>query len=358
MNLDSMQDGSRVVVSETRHGSILPSSRAELWRDLFFLPGARLHGSAWGNRLSVSGPDVAIDGAVYVRGELRVVPSEKRPARGERQATVTFGSSVAAADSIFTDGAFTTRFRSNVYTSNAHLRGSVVYGNLYARNAIIRDSVILGGVFCRDTLTIENSIVATFRARRARLGYNVSLLFPVAAADETIEMAAPVRALSFLNLDKQGEEKGGVVLLDASDTYRIAGPDDHTLHVVSIDQRILDGKHLVDQFNQNQRLLELLVLAASLPPAQRDSLQKTGEKIERRLQALLHERDLPEIHGFSSLEELLRRADVIEAIRGSSGVTIEPVQFSEPVVSMDPAPEDLDFSGIDHLFIDETHAEA
>jgi len=98
MNIDSIQDSTRVVLSELRHGSIIPGNRAEMWRELFLLPGADLRGSAFGKSLYVEGPDVNVEASIYVRESIKVAESDKE---GIQSGNVTFGSCVTTPDSIW-----------------------------------------------------------------------------------------------------------------------------------------------------------------------------------------------------------------------------------------------------------------
>jgi hypothetical protein len=135
MEKDTIQDSTRVVLAQLRHGSILPGSRAEMWRDLYFLPGTDLRGGAFGNKLFVEGPNVHVESAVYLRGEINIRQSkDQKPADG----IVSFNSCVTTPDSlIISDVSFRTRFRANVYTGMVNLKNAIVYGNLYAKKAVI-----------------------------------------------------------------------------------------------------------------------------------------------------------------------------------------------------------------------------
>ncbi len=343
MNIDSIQDSTRVVLSELRHGSIIPGNRAEMWRELFLLPGADLRGSAFGKSLYVEGPDVNVEASIYVRESIKVAESDKE---GIQSGNVTFGSCVTTPDSILVDPvSFRVRFLSNIYAGIVNLNSSIVYGNVYARSGVIRDSVILGGVFCRGNLSLENCIVTTFRANSVNIGQKVSLLFPIAMAEKPIKLDYPVRALSFYNLsDSQdsNDNTGGSVLLDERDVYKIGDQmieenedEEHKnnhLYVLSMDQRVMDAEKVIEHFRGNRKSLEFLTLIDHMPSAQKDQIQKGGgAKLEDRLMGLVEREDIPEVDGYSTIEDIFVRADMIDTIKSfvSEDVVKAMKQLSE-----------------------------
>lgn len=323
MNLDSIQDSTRVVVSSVRHGSILPGNRAEMWRDLFFLPGADLRGAAFGNQAIIEGPDVQIRSSMYVRGEIRIKSANQTDARKK---PVSFGSCVTTGDTLLIEDApFRVRFLSNLYVTKAvHINNAIVYGNLYAQHAIIKNSVILGGVFCRENLQIQDSIIATFRAQKAVLGQNVFLSFPIAIAEKSLDMQHPVHAVSFFKMAKGANknDQGGVVELDSSDVYVIDNqwlPEDSEqtgMYVLSLDHRVMDSKKIIEHFKENKRFLESLTLVNHLRPELQEA-KKQNEllEIENSLFRLIGKESLPTMTGASDFSEIIQREELLESIR-------------------------------------------
>lgn len=360
MQADSIQDTTRVVLSECRRGGIVPNSRSEMWRDIYLLPGTDLHGGIFGNRLSVEGPDVSVSEAVYVRGEVHV-SAAATAASGAKN--VTFGSCITAGDSIRVDrAAFRTRFRSNLYTSSVNLRNAVVYGNIYARNAVIRDSVVFGGVYCRDSLTIENCVVATFRSKQARLKKNVFLLFPLAISEEKLEIEHPVRALSFANLRQpKGNDPLPVIELDEADVYRLfETADEHTQRQVTVlsgVQRLLSAAALVGDFRSNRALLELVSMADHAAEEVRAAgLESTTRQLEDSMFGVLEQPRVSEITGYTTVADLLRRADVMDSIRTFASDEIADVvrrEAEQELSEQDEGDADLFGSNIDYLFAEE-----
>ncbi len=315
-------DASRVVVSGARRGSVLPSSRAEMWRDIYLTTGADVKGGIWGNRLLVEGPAVRVDASVYVRSEIRIRPSDNPE---EKRRGVTFGSTVTAGGTFLVEQAtYRTRVLSNVYVGTASIANTVIYGNLYARSANIRNCVVMGGVFCRDHLQIENSVVATFQVGRATLGRNLLLLFPVALSQAPLAISHPVRAVSFLRLAGalKGAERGGSVHLGPDDVYAIDAAGGG-LHALSLDQRIACGIDIVRRFEENRAMAELVSLADHLPDAERKRMRGAAlTEYERSLFSLLEGGAPPELTGALSLSSLLERAEIVAGMAAFAGVDI------------------------------------
>jgi hypothetical protein len=318
MNTDAMQDSAKVVISGLQPDGILPGGKEEMWRDLHLLPGAHLKGAAWGNSLTIEGAPVEADSAVYTRGAIKIKASLKE---GADTGIVNFSSSVTSPDSVvIEDVPFRVRFMSCVYTGVANLNNCIVYGNLYARRCTLQNSIVLGGVYCQGHLQIENSLVSTFRAKRVTIGPGVTLLFPAAMAEESIQMDHPVRALPFFDLSGTSQEnsstRGGMVLMDQRDVY-FAGEDlaadgsSRSWHVLSIYERILDASRSLELLRRNQRFLECLALGRHLDPLIRDAfLGRVKHQLEERLWDLLKGEPLPEIDDSTAIAELVHRTEI------------------------------------------------
>lgn len=351
------QDSTRVAISGVRRGGVIPSNRSEMWRDVFLSSGADVRGSIWGNRLIVEGPGIRVDGSVYVRGEITVTSDSASP--GNRRG-VTFGSTTTCGGSLVVEGRDSrTRFLSSAYAGIARLSNAIVYGNLYARSAVIRDSVIVGGVFCQESVVLENCIVATFRARAAKLGNDVLMLFPVAVADERIEMSAPVHAVSFLKLARQAgahTHEGGVIRLTEDDVYVLPFSDNEqgTAQVLSLGHRVGDTYEVMRAFRENRRIIEYLELADHLPDGERKKVRGPAlTQFETQLLGLLSAQDISEVTGSSSIIDLVARADVLAgisrmagpdvagAIRASAPVLAAPTESGETRGDGAPLPPDL-----------------
>jgi hypothetical protein len=320
---DSVQDSTRVVVSEERYGSIIPGARAEMWRDVFLLPGARVHGAVWGNSLQVEGPGVSVDAGVYVRGGIQILPSSRVEASATDGESVTFGSAITTPDALLVDARvrFRVRIWSNLYCGRLNLRNAIVYGNVCARSAVIRNSVILGSVHCDDSLALEESVVATFQAETAKLGPRVSLLLPLATANREIALAdAPggsgagvtVRVLFFCPLPEgeaaEAPAEEGVVTLDRSDVYQVRQPDGDEVSVLSLGQRVLDAFPLKERLRQNWTILRELALADHLEPAKREALRTRAiSHLEGRLMEMVERPDISEILDASPIDDLFQR---------------------------------------------------
>jgi hypothetical protein len=322
MITDSIQDSTRVVVGESRHGGVLPGTRAEMWRDVFLIPGADVRGPVWGNVVAAEGPGVRVRESVYARGAVRVTASEKG---GQEGSGVVFDGCVSTPDAVqIADVPFRTRFCSNVYAGTVHLHNAIVYGNVYARSAVIRNSVVLGGVFVAGRLTVADSVLSTFRARAARLEGLVSLLFPVACAEEPMQLAGDLRALSFWTLDpsQRGEpgHESGVIPLGAADIHAIEGrigeEEPRTYHMLSVDQRLLDTQPLLESFRANRRAMEGLAMVSHL--AEQDAKGLIGGEVGRLEEALfdvVRSRDLPVAVASRPLAEIAARSEVLSALR-------------------------------------------
>ena len=322
MTGDSIQDSTRVVVDGARHGGVLPGTRAEMWRDVYLVSGADVRGPVWGNVVEAEGPGVRVRESVYARGPVRVVAAGRDGARGS---DVSFDGCVTTPDAVqVAEAPFRTRFRANVYAGTVHLHNTIVYGNVYARSAVIRNSVILGGVFVAGRLTVADSVLSTFRARVARLEGVVSLLFPVAVAEEPMQLTGDLRALSFWSLDpaRRGAagRESGVVSLSASDVHAITGrlgdEEPRTYHVLSLDERILDTEPLLASLRANRRAIEGLSMLGQLSDDDaRDLLGGDVGRLEQALFELVRRRDLPPAAAKRQLAEVAARADVLGALR-------------------------------------------
>lgn len=345
MSESGTADSIRVVIDGSRRGSVLPATRAEMWRDLYLTTGADVRGGLWGNRLSVEGPAVRVDSSIYVRGEIRVRPAAEPL---EKRRGVTFGSTITCGGTLLVEPApFRTRVLSNVYAGAVNITNTVVYGNVYARNAIIRNSVVMGGVFCRDQLQAENSVIATFQVGRALLGKNTFLLFPIALSREHLAITHPVRAISFLKLAKasQAAPRGGTVTLGPDDVYVLDAPDG-PLHALSVDQRIASGSEIARRFEENRAMAELVSLADHLPDVERKKMRGAAlTEYERNLFAVLDASVIPEVQGGLALSDLLKRAEVIAGVAAFASAEIAARLVEEGIATTRHGADKMTFEG-------------
>jgi len=365
MPQDSIQDSTRYVVSDVHHGSVLPGERREMDRDVYLLSGADVRGGLWSNKLSVSGPDVYISGSVYAQGAITIGAKEKSDAASDQRdrtgpedelemvqhrsgesaekakqaqvdaerapshknETVHFGGCVTTPDDLLTEVSghsldrFKTRFDSDIYAGRLNISDAVVLGNVYAKGAVIRNSVVLGGIFCQDQLTLSNCFVHTFQARQAHIEEKVSIFAPFALAQESIDLQAPVRAVSFADLFRSSalgnddkEECGldeGVVLLDEQDLHNLQIPGREasgdgapaTQVVLSMTERILHSRLLRERLEHNVEILRRLSLSRHVGAGSPKALRQ----FEDRLWKVITEEAAADRGGRSrlSLDELV-----------------------------------------------------
>ncbi len=265
MNLDSVQDSTRYVVSEEHPGAILPGKYEEMQRDVFLRPGAQVRGGVFGRHVSATGRPIEVDASVYAAGSVSIgEPPDARDASGG----VTFGGTICADSVVFEEHCdYQVRFLADIFADRINVHDSLIRGNVYARDAVLRNCVVLGGVFCSGTLTLENVIIGTFRARDVRLSRELMMFYPFAMAEEPIKLSFPVKALSFMNLREVlggAEYTGdGVVFLDESDVVPVSEQVDgetRQYSMISLGARILDLEEAKKHFTQNKDILEYVSL--------------------------------------------------------------------------------------------------
>lgn len=351
MPQDSIQDSTRYVVSDVHHGSVLPGERREMDRDVYLLSGADVRGGLWSNKLSVAAPDINVEGSVYAKGSITIgaqrhsdirdsdigdsdmrgvrrtetVLAEESTAtklqegdsvetrelgRGDEGSAddhsgkaVRFGGCVTTPDDLLIEGSahssdsFKTRFDSDVYAGRLNISDAVVLGNIYAKGAVIRNSVVLGGVFCQDQLTLSNCFVHTFQAEKVRVEEKVSIFAPFALAQESIDLQAPVRAVSFadlfgdkgLTVDDEPEDgfDDGVVLLDEQDVLHLQIPGQEasgdgarpTQVVLSMTERILHSRLVQERLEDNVEILRRLSLSRHVDSGSSKALRQFEERL-------------------------------------------------------------------------------
>ena len=138
MQSDSIQDSTRYVISDTHHGSVLPGTRMEMWRDVYLLSGANVVGGVWCGSLTVSGGGVRVAESVYSHGPVAIQGEAEGTASPDSStdrvsAPVTFGSCITTPDSILVgDVPFKVRVFSDIFTKQLNLSNAFVYGNIFA----------------------------------------------------------------------------------------------------------------------------------------------------------------------------------------------------------------------------------
>ncbi len=311
MESDSIHDSTRYLVNGIHFGNIMPGNRAEMQRDVFLQKGAQIRGGLYANELSLKGSGISVEGAVYCKSSIKIDYSEGKP-----EGDVIFGSTVICPGTLLIQGSkIRTRFLSDIYFGKVNVKNCIIYGNIYASSANIEDSIVLGGIYCKKQLTLKNTIMFTFRANECELDEHVSILSPFGFA-EKIKLYSSVNVLTFNNIfDKvQDDHPGGNIKLDETDIYEIEleqnGNDTDTgkkkIQVLSVAERLLNTKEIIDNFRQNRNFIEFLSLHSHLPEEDKKNfLHNNKDEIESEMWRIIDERsDFRELSGERSIEEM------------------------------------------------------
>jgi hypothetical protein len=295
MQMDSIQDSTRYIVSNIHHGNIIPGKRMEMWRDVFLLSGADIRGGIFCGSITINGGPVSVENAVYCKGPLTIKHPET-PIPSETN--VTFSSSVSAVEAIISElSPVRTRFLSDVYSDQINISNAFVYGNIFTKRAIIRNSIVLGGIFCEGSLSLEKCMVSTFEAKDVHLGQKVNLFMPVAIGHNIFELTDPVQFVTFFNLLQKNNDQilGETIVLTDEDILSIRVPksnrvnqnkNDQEFDIVnclSIAERILDLEPLREHYDFNKKLLENLALWKNLDPASESNIKISRDELEKNL---------------------------------------------------------------------------
>jgi hypothetical protein len=321
MKPDSIQDSTRYVVSDVQYGNIMPGKKAEMWRNIFLLPGARIKGGIWGNDLVIEGPDVEIEKSVYLRGSITI-----KEASGNKSPNncIDLKSNVISPDSLLIqqNTKFRSRFHADLYLGQVNLSNAIVYGNVYASSAILKNTVVLGGVYCKKSLDLENVVLFTFKCRELKIGQNVSLLAPFGFAESKFELNHPVKAITFFNFSEndKNDHPSGIIYLDNDDVFQIkhdrlfnkkVADTDKTddVYVLSIAERILNSSEIIQAFQKNRKFIEYISLGSHLSKADSNKyLSENREELEKFLFRLTDNKNKqPELTGARKIQEMIEK---------------------------------------------------
>lgn len=296
MNMDNIRDSSRYVVGTVHHGSVMPGSRAEMWRDVYLNSGADVRGGVFCGSLSVNGPGVNVSESVYCRGAARVAGGDVQ----DSAEPVTFGSCFTSPESLIVeDGAFKVRFKSDLYAGQLNVNNAFIYGNVFADRAIVRNSIVLGGIFCKNRLVLENSMASTFDAGRVQIGEGNYLFLPYAVAKREMDMRARVRVLTFYSLYRRLRGRMGEdVDLDSHDILELDVPPDNLdedgedgtrrIYCLSMIDRLLDSQPLSAHLTMNRKFVERIVLQDKMAAnAKSGVFQESAAELESLLWDIL-----------------------------------------------------------------------
>ena len=323
---DSIQDSTRYVVSDLHYGSIMPGNRMEMMRDVFLIEKAKIEGGIYSNNLVLEGNTISIAKSVYARKSITI----KEKNNNTKIKCNEFSSTVVAADSILSEAANTKlRFKSDIYTDKLNVSNAIVFGNVFANHAIIRNSIVLGGIFVKNKLDISDSIFSTFRVKETVLGKNLFMFFPVALSELKIDVKYPICAISFFNISKNIDKKinSGIIKLDNDDVFEVdenywddqKGDVDNKnqdeksyqqkMFCLSIVERILDSKAIIEHFKFNKDFLESLMLSAHYSEDENQQKhEKPIEELENWLWDILNSKEKFEnLTGSSNIKDLFSR---------------------------------------------------
>lgn len=162
-----------VLENEIFANSIIPSTRAEMWRRVELHGDSQVKGGIFGDSLLVDDGKVFVRDACYLRDYVHIQTKQK--------GFSWFHSVVAAGNSIDKKNTGArTRFSSDLHAKSINLNNCIVYGNIVCENAILEDCIVLGGVFATVSLTIGNCVLGTFRAASLTQKGTIGILQPFA----------------------------------------------------------------------------------------------------------------------------------------------------------------------------------
>jgi len=310
MSTDSIQDSTRYLVKEEHIGSIMPGNRAEMHRDIYLQSGALIKGGIYGNKLSINGGNITVEGSTYCKSNI------KFNFPGNINKDVVFQSTVVCPGTILIppfNGKI--RFLSDVYSGKINLKNCIVYGNVYATSATLEDSIILGGIYCKNQLKLKNSIVFTFRSNHSLIDDHVSILSPFGFSEQ-ISMNSNVNVLSFKSLFNSNEtiQSSGKLKLDETDIYEIElekkdesdGSAGKKIQILSVAERLLNTSEIIEHFKQNKKFIVFLSLNSHLIDEDKESfITNNKEELENGLWQIIEDKsDFKELVGAKSIEEM------------------------------------------------------
>lgn len=268
------RDEARLVLRGDHRGPAVPTKHAELAREVFIEPGARVDGAVLGGRVHVAGPNTVVTGPVYARRSMSIKPAGGR---------LLLSGGVISRDAILVENGpgekGWTTIVGDVHSDRVRLERTIVFGAVFGRTVNLQNCAVLGGVYGRDTLTASSTLLSTFHARTCELNEHCYLLFLGGTAIREMIVRRPVTCLQFMGWDwlfaQAPTPQGGAVQLTQDDVEGMEALEDGkptTISVLGAARRILATEAWESVLGDNRLRLTRLLARRHLPKEEREAL--------------------------------------------------------------------------------------
>jgi hypothetical protein len=266
-----------IPIKGVRETSILPEKVMEVGdKSVIIEKGSIIKGGILCKDVKIKGTPFEIYGPVLCIGSLSAEINSND--LGIFRSTIAVSNSVLLTKQLNSNGRI--RILGDVYGGTVNLNNAVIYGNILCNKAYISNCIVFGTILVENTLEISNSFCYTFRGRKIICKDKVSIFHGTAFAvtesenEVGITLDGTVKCIAFAPLNTSSEKesnacngKGFVINLTPEDLSFKTFPGENDknlfLHILSINDRILDTEKYEELLDSNLQLIESFVLTTA-----------------------------------------------------------------------------------------------
>ena len=242
-----------VAITEEHHSSVIPTSHKELHRDLILKGSAHLHGSGYGNNISVEAGNIIVEHGLFAYSDLTVVLEDKAS-----QSTIYSNLYAQKSVLVSAKSGGILRVCGSIIAEDINVANTIVYGSILGDRVRLKNSFVLGNAIAQDTMSAEDSLLGSFIGVDVELKNNVNLIEPYGIAKKNISISSPIGCYTLNNqLHKKSK-----YFLTQDDVDEISGFEedkpDVVYKVLSASNRYLKPGMITERLRRIEKEFEYL----------------------------------------------------------------------------------------------------
>jgi hypothetical protein len=335
--------------------SIMPRTKAEMWRRVSLRNATEITGSIFCGSLEVHNGPCTVIQSVFVKDDITIKLEGNSGRSVIRSCVHADRSMTVQLDNPDPDTLLV--IVGDLYAKTVNLTRCVLYGNLYCENGIVSDSVIAGTIYSTKRVELSDVVVGMFLARTVVIKSRTRLLQPVSAAENRPEIDGQLEFLMVAD-DTNDIMTSSVVPFVESDIVhnRMTYDDPEAIlpnYVVGIGSRLLDASVAAPAVLTSANRLARLFVRSTNPDS-----EMTEDTVWEQRMLLLVNQEVPSL-AMGTLDFATVKLPEPSAIHLLNGVVPQSEDTVSDVVTEDEAKVNLrevspetDDSGDEELVLD------
>lgn len=204
-----------LVENEVYESDIIPTKKAERWRNIIARNEVTFNGAIFGISLIGEEGPLTFNKSIFIKEDI-ILKSHKQNIRNVFLGNVQSDKSIVMT---YDDESSYTVFHNNLYSNMIRLSNSVIYGSVYGTKIKLDNCVVLGGVYAENTLEVTDCVIGTINTGSLTIHEQLSIMHPSLLVNDEFNINDN---LNLLLLNREDENKiGDIIPLDACDLTKV-----------------------------------------------------------------------------------------------------------------------------------------